>query len=83
MHLIVCLNFPQIYIVIYGNFVPISGGSRLNNIKYSYLIATSAPAERIFSSAADVITYERASLSPKTVQAIMCLKHWYRSGILD
>ncbi|CAB4422664.1 unnamed protein product [Rhizophagus irregularis] len=29
--------------------------------------ATNAPAERIFSNAADVITYDRASLAPKTL----------------
>ena len=45
------------------------------NVKIFYLVATSAPAERIFSSAADVITYDRASLAPETVHAVMCLKH--------
>jgi len=53
------------------------------NVKIFYLVATSAPAERIFSSAADVITYDRASLAPETVRAVMCLKHWFRSGVLD
>ena len=52
------------------------------NVKI-YLIATSAPSKRIFPSAADVITYDRASLSPETVRAVMCLKHWYKSGFLD
>ena len=47
------------------------------------IIATSAPAERIFSSASDVVTSDRACLAPETIQAIMSLKHWYRSGILD
>ncbi|GBC54321.2 zinc finger BED domain-containing protein RICESLEEPER 2-like [Rhizophagus irregularis DAOM 181602=DAOM 197198] len=57
----------------------------LSNMAKDYLgvPATSAPAERIFSSAADVITYDRASLAPKTVRAVMCLKHWFRSGVLD
>ncbi|CAB4413277.1 unnamed protein product [Rhizophagus irregularis] len=38
----------------------------LSNMAKDYLgvPATSAPAERIFSSAADVITYDRASLAP-------------------
>lgn len=53
------------------------------NVKIFYLVATSALAERIFSSAADVITYDRASLAPETVRAVMCLKHWFRSGVLD
>jgi len=50
---------------------------------YLAIPATSAPAERIFSSAADVITPDRASLAPETVRAIMCLKHWFRSNIFD
>ncbi|CAB5363097.1 unnamed protein product [Rhizophagus irregularis] len=41
----------------------------LSNMAKDYLgvPATSAPAERIFSSAADVITYDRASLAPETL----------------
>ncbi|CAB5217378.1 unnamed protein product [Rhizophagus irregularis] len=56
----------------------------LANMAKDYLgvPATSAPSERIFSSAADVITYDRASLAPETVRSVMCLKHWYRSGLL-
>lgn len=50
---------------------------------YLAIPATSAPAERIFSSAADIITQDRASLAASTVRAIICLKHWYRSGIID
>jgi hypothetical protein len=50
---------------------------------YLVIPATSAPAERIFSSAADIITQDRASLAAGTVRAIICLKHWYRSGIID
>jgi hypothetical protein len=53
------------------------------NVKIFYLVVMSAPAERIFSSAADVITYDRASLASETVRAVMCLKHWFRSGVLD
>ncbi|CAB4384487.1 unnamed protein product [Rhizophagus irregularis] len=56
----------------------------LANMVKNYLgvPATSAPSERIFSSATDVITYDRASLAPETVCSVMCLKHWYRSGLL-
>ncbi|GES80459.1 zinc finger BED domain-containing protein RICESLEEPER 2-like [Rhizophagus clarus] len=59
--------------------------SNLSNMARDYLgiPATSAPSKRIFSSAADVITYDRASLAPETVHAVMCLKHWFRSGVLD
>ncbi|CAB5356115.1 unnamed protein product [Rhizophagus irregularis] len=41
----------------------------LSNMAKDYLgvPATSAPSERIFSSAADVITYDRASLTPETL----------------
>ncbi|CAB5202546.1 unnamed protein product [Rhizophagus irregularis] len=43
--------------------------SNLSNMAKDYLgvSATSAFAKRIFSSAADVITYDRASLAPKTL----------------
>ncbi|CAB5352179.1 unnamed protein product [Rhizophagus irregularis] len=43
--------------------------SNLSNMAKDYLgvLATSAPAERIFSSAADVITYDKASLAPETL----------------
>jgi hypothetical protein len=49
---------------------------------YLAIPATSAPAERIFSSAADVVTPDRACLAADTIQAVMCLKHWYHSDIL-
>ena len=61
-------------------------------IDYNFLIiyfnflffkATSAPSERIFSSASDILTSDRTRLAPETVQALMCLKHWYHSGIID
>ncbi|CAB5193101.1 unnamed protein product [Rhizophagus irregularis] len=43
--------------------------SNLSNMAKDYLgvPATSAPAERIFSSAADVIIYNKASLAPETL----------------
>ena len=52
-------------------------------IKFLYILATSVPFERIFSSAADVVTSDRARLAPETIRAIMCLKHWYSSNIID
>ncbi|GBC14448.2 ribonuclease H-like protein [Rhizophagus irregularis DAOM 181602=DAOM 197198] len=54
----------------------------LSNMAKDYLgvLATSAPAERIFSSAADVITYDRASLALETVRTVICLKHCYLDG---
>ena len=49
---------------------------------YLTIPATSALTERIFSSAADVITSDRACLATNTIRAVMCLKHWYNVEIL-
>gem|GEM_PF-2916440 len=48
-----------------------------------YLIATSVPAERVFSSASDIVTSDRIRLAADTIRAVICLKHWYRSGFLQ
>ena len=50
---------------------------------YLTIPVSSAPAERIFSSASDVVTQDRACLSTDTIHAIMCLKYWYSSNILE
>ena len=50
---------------------------------YLAIPASSAPIERIFSSAADTVTPDRARLLAETISAIMCLKHWYRSNIFN
>ncbi|GBB88911.1 hypothetical protein RclHR1_15510003 [Rhizophagus clarus] len=57
----------------------------LSNMARDYLgiPAISASSKRIFLSAADVIIYDRASLIPETICAVMCLKYWFRSGVLD
>ncbi|GBB94642.1 hypothetical protein RclHR1_23960003 [Rhizophagus clarus] len=49
----------------------------LSNMARDYLgiPATSALSEHIFSSAANVITYDRASFASEIVCAIICLKH--------
>jgi len=50
---------------------------------YLAIPVTNAPAERIFSSAADIITQDRTSLAASTVCVIICLKYWYYSGIIN
>jgi hypothetical protein len=40
------------------------------------IVGTSAPSERVFSSAKHTLTDERASMKPETVRMTMCLKHW-------
>ena len=50
---------------------------------YLAIPTSSAPVERIFSSAADTVTPDRTRLSAETISAIMCLKHWYRSDIFN
>jgi hypothetical protein len=44
---------------------------------YLAIPATSAPAERLFSAAADLITKKRGSLSDDTIQACRCMHSWY------
>lgn len=68
-YLFYCYHLIIYFLIIYFNF--------------SLFKATSAPSERIFSSASDILTSDRARLAPETVQALMCLKHWYHSGIID
>ena len=43
---------------------------------YLAIPATSAPAERVFSGGADLITEKRGSLNEDTIRACMCLKSW-------
>ena len=40
-------------------------------------------AERVFSGARRTISWDRSQLSPKTIEAVECLKHWKKNGILD
>ena len=47
---------------------------------YLAIPATSAPVERIFSSAKDLIAPKRCSLNADTIRACMCLKSWNRNN---
>ena len=40
-------------------------------------------AERVFSGTHRTILWDRSQLSPKTIEAVECLKHWKKNGILD
>lgn len=50
---------------------------------YLAIPATSVAAERIFSSASDLITQDRACLAANIIRAVMRLKHWYYSTICN
>ena len=43
--------------------------------------ATSAASERAFSAGKDVFGLARMSLRPETVEALICLRSWYKSGL--
>ena len=43
---------------------------------YLAIPATSAPAERVFSGGADLVTKKRGSLSEDSIKACVCLKSW-------
>jgi hypothetical protein len=47
---------------------------------YLAIPATSVPCERVFSSAVDLISDKRASLSEEVIRACMCLKSWWRAA---
>jgi hypothetical protein len=39
--------------------------------------------ERVFSGARCTISWDRSQLSPETIEAVECLKHWKQNGILN
>jgi hAT family protein len=41
----------------------------------------SAEAERVFSGARRTISWERASLSARTIERLECLKNWLKSKL--
>lgn len=43
----------------------------------------SSECERAFSSAKRMITDERYSLKPDIIEADLCLKNWFNSGLAD
>ena len=45
--------------------------------------AMSNEAERVFSGARRTISWDRSQLSPKTIEAVECLKYWEKNEILD
>ena len=45
--------------------------------------ATSAPSERAFSVGRDLFGLARMRLLPETVEALVCLRSWYRAKLLD
>ncbi|KZS00134.1 Uncharacterized protein APZ42_003699, partial [Daphnia magna] len=44
--------------------------------------ATSAASERAFSVGRDVFGISRMSLKPETVEALICLRSWYKAGLV-
>jgi len=44
--------------------------------------ASSTDIERIFSRGRDILTYRRNRLSAESVQALLCLGDWLRTGIV-
>jgi hypothetical protein len=43
---------------------------------YAGIPGSSAPSERVFSRAGDLITKKRNRLAPETADSIMCLRYW-------
>jgi len=45
-----------------------------------FIIATSAPIERIFSGGVDLIAPKRCAMKGNTIRECMCLKNWWKNG---
>lgn len=56
-----------------------------NRIAYTFtpLLGTSVPIERAFSSGRNLVTYQRACLTPETIRRCMCLKSWWNSVLTN
>lgn len=50
---------------------------------YLAIPATSAPSEREFSAAGQLVTVRRTSLNDDSIQANMCLRSWISNGLID
>jgi hAT family C-terminal dimerisation region len=72
------LGIPGLLLIFYYLF-----NKLIINKSIFYSTATSVPAERVFSSAGDIVTLDRVRLSDETIRAVICLKHWYRSDLLN
>ena len=46
---------------------------------YLSIPATSASSERVFSKGRRVLSWQRSSLKPKSVEELLCLKDWFQS----
>ena len=44
------------------------------------VFASTVPAEVAFSNAGRIITEQRSSLTPSTVETLMCLEDWFRAA---
>jgi hypothetical protein len=45
--------------------------------RYLAIPATSAASERVFSKGRRVLSWQRASLKPKSIKQLICIKEWY------
>jgi hypothetical protein len=47
--------------------------------RYLSIPATSAASERVFSTGRRVVSWQRSSLKPSTVENLLCLKDWFQA----
>ncbi|KAA1067121.1 hypothetical protein PGTUg99_017221 [Puccinia graminis f. sp. tritici] len=46
--------------------------------RYLAVPATSAASERVFSQGRRIVSWQRSSLEPETIEQLLCLKEWYQ-----
>ncbi|EFX74312.1 hypothetical protein DAPPUDRAFT_324460 [Daphnia pulex] len=62
--------------------LPATSTEITNQSSSAPLKATSAASKRAFTVGKDIFGISRMSLKPETVEALICLRSWYKAGLV-